>query len=82
MAPMSPASYSFLRASYDGAVPDKLECQLRFLSNPSLDTLALYDVSQDGQRFLIAQRAAEKAARRMIRIVRNWFQKFRDREQD
>ncbi|MCP5110738.1 MAG: hypothetical protein GY953_07890 [bacterium] len=38
-----------------------------------------FDVSSDGQRFLVAERV-ENAPRRTIRVVENWFAEFRDRQ--
>ena len=40
-----------------------------------------YDVSPDGQQFIIAQPVGD-APPPTIRIVQNWFAKFRDREQN
>lgn len=42
-----------------------------------------YDVTEDGQRFVVvtpAEGAGE--SRPVIRVVQNWFEEFRDREQD
>ena len=42
-----------------------------------------YDVSADGQRFIIATRVeAGPGAKPMIRVVQTWVEQFRDREQD
>jgi serine/threonine protein kinase/Tol biopolymer transport system component len=42
-----------------------------------------YDVSADGQRFLTTAPADdENAAPPAIRVVQNWYEEFRDREQD
>ncbi len=45
---------------------------------------APYDVSADGQRFILAESVGEGADARepSIRVVLNWFEEFRDREQD
>ena len=45
---------------------------------------APYDVSADGQRFILAEPVGEGADARepSIRVVQNWFEEFRDREQD
>ncbi len=45
---------------------------------------APYDVSADGQRFILAEPVAEAAdaPEPSIRVVQNWFAEFRDREQD
>lgn len=40
-----------------------------------------YDVSPDGRRFLVPQAVGE-TAHPAIRVVQNWFEEFRDREQD
>jgi Tol biopolymer transport system component len=45
-----------------------------FTANP----VPQYDVSADGERFLVAEPVGEPA----IRIVQNWFAEFKDREQD
>ena len=44
--------------------------------------IAEYDVSADGQRFLLANPVGAEAADPAIRIVQNWYEGFRDREQD
>ena len=43
-----------------------------------------YDVSADGQRFILAEPVGEgaEAPEPSIRVVMNWFEEFRDREQD
>ena len=45
---------------------------------------APYDVSADGQRFILAEPVGEgaDAPEPSIRVVQNWFAGFRDREQD
>ena len=45
---------------------------------------ALYDVSPDGQRFILAEPVGggADAPEPSIRVVQNWFAEFRDREQD
>ncbi len=45
---------------------------------------APYDVSADGQRFILAEPVGEgtEAPEPSIRVVQNWFAEFRDREQD
>ena len=45
---------------------------------------APYDVSADGQRFILAEPVAEAAdaPEPSIRVVQNWFAEFRDRQQD
>lgn len=40
-----------------------------------------YDVSADGHRFIVAETAGEEP-KAWIQVVQNWFQEFRDREQD
>ena len=39
-----------------------------------------YDVSRDGQRFVLAEPAEQGS--RTFRVVQNWFAEFRDRQQD
>ena len=45
---------------------------------------APYDISADGQRFILAEPVGEgaDAPEPSIRVVENWFAEFRDREQD
>ena len=45
---------------------------------------APYDVSADGQRFILAEPvgAGADAPEPSIRVVENWYEEFRDREQD
>ena len=44
-------------------------------------TLPGYDVSPDGQQFIIAQPVGDPP-QPSIRVVQNWYEEFRDREQD
>ena len=47
------------------------------------DGIGAYDVTADGQRFvMIAPFEGDGAAPPKIRIVQNWYEEFRDREQD
>ena len=39
-----------------------------------------YDVSADGQRFILPEPLGGEAAEPSIRVVLNWFEEFRDRE--
>ena len=39
-----------------------------------------YDVSADGQRFVMVEPIEEEATPAAIRIVQNWFTEFRDRQ--
>ena len=39
-----------------------------------------YDVSADGQRFVLPERV--EGAEPVVRVVQNWYEEFRDREQD
>ena len=44
-----------------------------------------YDVTREGDRFVIWERmeaAADSGSQPVIRIVQNWYEEFRDREQD
>ena len=41
----------------------------------------LYDVSPDGQQFILAEPVGE-AAEPSIRVVQNWFAEFRARQQE
>ena len=43
---------------------------------------APYDISADGQRFILAEPVGGQAREPSIRVVLNWFAEFRDREQD
>ncbi len=50
---------------------------------PGWDIEHLYDVSADGQRFVVIEDVEdEQASRPSIHIVQNWYEDFRDREQD
>jgi Tol biopolymer transport system component len=58
----------------------------QLFESPDLGTgiLARYDVSADGQRFVTiapVEDGDEEAAAPKIRIVQNWYEEFRDREQ-
>ena len=57
----------------------------RLFSDPNLTwqerTMPQYDVSPDGQRFVMIESAGERS-RPVIRVVQNWYEEFRDREQD
>ena len=44
--------------------------------------IAQYDVSADGERFLLAEPVGADAQEPAIRIVENWFTEFKDRQQD
>ena len=56
----------------------------RLFSDPNLTwqerTMPQYDVSPDGQRFVMIEPA--ERSRPVIRVVQNWYEEFRDREQD
>ena len=59
----------------------------RLFEHPGLlpaGNYAPYDVSVDGQRFILAETVGEgaDAPEPSIRVVQNWFAEFRDREQD
>ena len=41
-----------------------------------------YDISLDGQRFLLPERVGTEAPETKIRVVQNWFAEFKDRQQD
>ena len=41
-----------------------------------------YDVAADGRRFVLAEPAGANAPEPSIRVVMNWYEEFRDREQD
>ncbi len=43
-----------------------------------------YDVSADGQRFILAETVGEGAdgPKPSIRVVQNWYEEFGDRQQD
>ena len=44
--------------------------------------IAQYDVSADGERFLLAEPVGAETQQPSIRIVENWFTEFKDRQQD
>ena len=57
----------------------------RLFEHPSLITSSSfpqYDVSADGQRIVLAEPAGGEAPELSIRVVQNWYEEFRDREQD
>ena len=60
----------------------------RLFAHPGLGRseccIAPYDVSADGQRFILPESVAESAdaPKPSIRVVQNWFEEFRDRAQD
>ena len=59
----------------------------RLFEHPGLrpgTNYAPYDVSADGQRFILAEPvgADGEAPEPSIRVVQNWFAQFRGREQD
>ena len=57
----------------------------RLFEHPSLAAglfIAQYDVSGDGEQFLLAERVEAEVEEPAIRIVQNWHEEFRDREQD
>ena len=41
-----------------------------------------YDVSLDGQRFIVAGPMGDQVAAPVISVVQNWYEEFRDHEQD
>ena len=41
-----------------------------------------YDVSPDGERFVLREPVVEGDSQPAIRVVENWFEEFRDREQE
>ena len=49
------------------------------LQNPPRLLTLQYDVSADGQRFVVVEPAGE-APQPVIRVVQNWFEEFRERE--
>ena len=55
----------------------------RLFEHPSLRWLTLlYDVSPNGQRFILHEPVGEEGPEPSIRVAQNWFAEFRDREQD
>ena len=59
----------------------------RLFEHPGLlpgGNYAPYDVSADGQRFILAEPVGEgaDAPARSIRVIQNWYEEFRGREQD
>ena len=55
----------------------------RLFQHPNLVTEHRYDVSADGQRFVLIETVeSEEAKASSIHVVENWFTQFRDREQD
>ena len=56
----------------------------RLFEHPDVRPGNGYDVSADGQRFVLAESVGEgtDAPEPSIRVVQNWYDEFRDREQD
>ena len=59
----------------------------RLFEHPGLRpgiSYAPYDISADGQRFILAEPVGEgtEAPAPSIRVVENWYEEFRDHEQD
>ena len=44
-----------------------------------LQDLSIYDVADDGQRFVVRERL-EGGEPKSIHVVENWYEEFRDRE--
>jgi serine/threonine-protein kinase len=53
----------------------------KLFDNPGLSKVWGYDVSADGERFVVVEHAGEKP-KPAIRVVQNWYEEFRGREQD
>jgi Tol biopolymer transport system component len=43
---------------------------------------ATYDISPDGRRFLLAEEVEEELPPVRVRVVQNWFEEFRDQQED
>jgi hypothetical protein len=41
-----------------------------------------YDISPDGRRFLLAEEVEEELPPVRVRVVQNWFEEFRDQQED
>ena len=41
-----------------------------------------YDVTPEGQRFVVVETLGADDASQAIHVVQNWYEEFRDREQD
>jgi len=56
----------------------------RLFEHPGLRPANNYDVSADGQQFILAELggAVADASEPSIRVVMNWYEGFRNREQD
>ena len=57
---------------------------MTFDEDPSLGERSSYDVSADGRFFMVEDVVAESVASRKpaIRITENWYEEFREREQN
>ncbi len=53
----------------------------RELFSPRIKDPRFYDVSADGERFALIEPEGTKELWK-IRVVQNWYEEFRDREQD
>jgi Tol biopolymer transport system component len=67
-------------STFSAGVPRPLFKALGLLREPG-EQGQRYDVSADGRRFLLAE-PVDEAAEPVIRVVRNWFTEFRDRQPD
>ena len=54
----------------------------RLFESMGLAPEANYDVSADGQRFVVVERVETKPEDIKAHVVQNWYEEFRDREQD
>ncbi len=53
----------------------------RLFEHASLkNSISPYDVSADGQRFILPEPVGGEAPEPSIRVVTNWYEEFRDRE--
>ena len=48
---------------------------------PGDSNVPRYDVSSDGQKFVVVETLEEESPP-VIRVVQNWYEEFRDRERD
>ena len=64
-------------AFFVGAVEPLFEDETAFASRGHQ-----YDVAPDGQRFVVVETLGDADAAQAIHVVENWFEEFRNREQD
>ena len=58
-----------------------IELPIRLFEYASFDG-NYYNVSADGRHFMLLQRTCGEPGEPELHVIQNWFEEFRDREQD